>query len=567
MTASIWNPAGPPAPPTATTSDLVTFTQSGTGAVTTNVQEVLRSFIVLKEFGAVGDGTTNDTSAIVNAVAAARSAGKAILWEDKTYLTTANIPFLHTVKHIGTGRILRGTNTFHVNPVALDNNVLYVATTGSNSNDGLASTQPLLTPTAAVDVLANYGPILDGGWTIQLAAGTYPGGILPQRGLTTRDFLRIVGPSVGGHPNVPTAIISYTADPTETYGIFARDGLLLWVEDVKFTGAFPQAEYIARDCYYQRRNVHVDAAVIGLQINVHSRYYVYGGIIENCSSIGISELFHVTRSFETVASAADQLIIRNCPIGLKAKENCVGHLDYINFEDCDTGLEMQLYSGGNVSGTVFKRCGVGIVLVNSEIHGETSTAWGTGADACTRRLLSLGNSSEIVTFGWTAPGPNPAIRTGHRPLLPIANDFNPVTHTGTTVETIIFAFSALLPVDYFCVKGKKLRVVVNGKVPTSVTLADTVRITFRVAAIYATDVTIPAGIVGAKSFRAEFELICTADGNNQLSSATLVGAGFYDATSAARTIILDSTASSVRVSIELADAADSITLDSVEVYG
>lgn len=45
-------------------SSLVGFIQSGTGAVATTVQAKLRQTVSVKDFGAVGDGTTNDTAAI-----------------------------------------------------------------------------------------------------------------------------------------------------------------------------------------------------------------------------------------------------------------------------------------------------------------------------------------------------------------------------------------------------------------------------------------------------------------------------------------------------------------------
>lgn len=82
----------------------VRFIPSGTGAATRSVQSRLRDWVSVKDFGAVGDGSTDDTTAIVNAIAfvGANSGGGTVYFPKGNYVTTATI-------YVPIGVMLEGT--------------------------------------------------------------------------------------------------------------------------------------------------------------------------------------------------------------------------------------------------------------------------------------------------------------------------------------------------------------------------------------------------------------------------------------------------------------------------
>jgi hypothetical protein len=96
----------------ATTADLVTYTPAGTGAVATTVQDKLRESVSVMDFGAVGDGVTDDTAAIQAAINSIPSGG-VIYLPVGTYLTsgsininTAGVHFIGSGTTVGNVKIL-----------------------------------------------------------------------------------------------------------------------------------------------------------------------------------------------------------------------------------------------------------------------------------------------------------------------------------------------------------------------------------------------------------------------------------------------------------------------------
>lgn len=71
-----------------TDASAVSYIPAGTGAVATNVQEKLRESVSVKDFGAVGDGVTDDTASIQ---AALDSGAGTVFFPRGTYLITSSI--------------------------------------------------------------------------------------------------------------------------------------------------------------------------------------------------------------------------------------------------------------------------------------------------------------------------------------------------------------------------------------------------------------------------------------------------------------------------------------------
>jgi hypothetical protein len=121
-------------------SSLVGFIQSGTGAVATTVQSKLRESVSVKDFGATGDGTTNDSAAINLAIATNRN----VWFPAGTYLiaTSVVVTSKNNVLLQGAGANISiikcsASATFSVPPVDVtsSNNVQLTGLTfDSNSN-------------------------------------------------------------------------------------------------------------------------------------------------------------------------------------------------------------------------------------------------------------------------------------------------------------------------------------------------------------------------------------------------------------------------------------------------
>jgi hypothetical protein len=334
----------------------------------------LAGWISVKDYGATGDGATSDQSAVAAAVAAAYAAGDWLYWPDGTYLTTASIPNLHDVRHFGPGVIKRGSDLFTLAPADADTNRLYVSASGSASNDGLTSSQPL-TFARALAVLPNYGPVLEGTWIVTLAAGTYTGG-LSLVGLRSRNRIRFVGPVVG-HPNVPTAIIDGTSSASEN-GLYLQQYVYAYVEDIKFanwtTTADSSGLVADQHCNLYTKNVHTASnSWAGINLNICSHAYIEGGIHDgNRHNIRVYSQCSASIGYQATAGANRPIIQNATETGVQIRDSSRGHVDNCDFTSNAVALWGEKVSRVVANGCVFTTNTVAVRTNLGCAYGEST---------------------------------------------------------------------------------------------------------------------------------------------------------------------------------------------------
>lgn len=552
-------------------SVLVGYLPAGAGAVPTDVQSKLRESISVKDFGAVGDGVTDDTAEVQAAVTHCVATGDQLYWPDGIYLTTASINNFHSVRHIGTGAVKRGADLFYVQPLDNQENTLYVSPAGAGTNDGLSPSQPINSMANLFTAFKDYGPILSGQWTGKLAASSsYDYGVT-LTDLKSAKQIIIEGPDIGGHPNVPTVVVGPSASTAASGWRFT--GCNVKVRNVKFinfrssSSAFGLA--VIEQGRLETENVHVNNDTtsttrggLGIVANALCVLKVNGGIIERCTE-GIRSLFDCYHSIGT-QSAVNLLsgpVIRNNDVGFSAREASSGHSDWVTYEDNDFGVSSEVNARVNCSFSDFKRNVVAIRVRDGNVLRTSCTYNLDTANANTEIIRTIATGTDL-----TADINSLSSRVRYRDVTTSIN------HTGSTAETTLATY-ALTAGEYTVIAGptyvgKCFRVTARGSM-TGTSGTKTIRMRFgglggtNMSALVA--VAASAGrweYVGNVFIRGNADQ--RANGCLNVSGQTpLFGAGSLTYNMAI------ATDTSLVVTCQLASATDSVVLDffQIEVEG
>jgi hypothetical protein len=353
----------------------VTYKLPAIDSVFTNVEAKLAETVSVKDFGAVGDGITDDTLTLRAARDYAESNGCALYWPAGDYFITASVDRIHTIRKIGEGAILFGSDRFYVEPKDDQANKLYVSPSGNDGRSGLSAGTAFATVQAAFNALQNYGPTLNGTWTIQLAAGTY-NAASQLIGLRSLNNIIIQGPSVGGHPNVPTAIIDGTGVTSSVVGMYLQFYVKVSIYDVKFqnwTSVAGDAYGLNADghCQLFLSNCHFyNCRYAGLSCDNLTQVRMSGGIVDSCTFSGVRLYSQVSASIGYQGSVAgDSTEIKNCGVGINGRISSRLHIDYCDIHNCNTGIVAEYNTRAVVNYTKLQNNTVGALsTLNSEYN-------------------------------------------------------------------------------------------------------------------------------------------------------------------------------------------------------
>lgn len=523
--------------------------------------------VSVKDYGAVGDGVTNDTTAINAALAATQ--GKRLYWPAGKYIVTSNLTDFWNVFHTGFGSIARGADEFFITPVnsstLVQTSTLWAdGTSGLDTNDGLFSTSKVKTLSKLYfQMLRRLTPEQANGgkWVVRMS-GTFTGG---QKLADLPEFA--FGLTFEGDPLVsgnPVTVVNYNA--VSNIGMWFEPGIRqVFVNKIKFTGfkvgfngygvlMKDGGTLTVNDCWAD--NCDIGFAAIG---NVAFQF-------KNTRSTNCSDGF---RGQYSASGTFDNCTADICSSnGFFISRNAVAHIDYCTISNNAQGIYVDNAARVNLMGSNVKKNTLGI---KAEGSGEwintlspANNFFAGTVDANTRDYQSFGVGRETRQYSqgthneWMISSAMEAVSSYE----------TPVTVTGTTSNTTVYLGSAIgeLPANWFTHTGKKLRCKVFGKATTTTTAAKVRLYVTEIdgsAITMLTEISIPNG-ANNTPFEIDFNVWAKATAS-QLTRGSLVGSGISTAAAGTATLNM-ATGKRFRLYCLPGATTDSFTFDNMEMY-
>lgn len=499
------------------------------------------SIISVRTYTGAPDGVTSNQAGIVGAVQAALAAGADLYWPAGTYVSTANIPNFHDVRHTGSGVIKRGSDTFKILRRGDQLNKIYVSTTGTAGNDGLTADVPMPTIQSAVTTLEGYGPALDGQWEVLIAAGTYQEAVSSSVSLYSKNYITFRGPDVAG--GTPTAILDGNGKTLLT-GLSLGPKWRFRAYDIKaqnyaYAGlqAFIQCTAIFYNCHTS------GCAEVGLNSEIQNRVWIYGGSQSNNDKHGVRFYSQSTGQMgRDPRTSSDPVCSNNGQLGVQIREQSNVRADYLQASGNSLAqVQVEGASRIHLVATALDN-GVGVIATRGGNFLDDGVTYGAGI---TTRVKQQSGGFEL---SWSSAKAEHAIS--------VSTDR--ITHTGSTSLTSKFT-GFTLPAGWFD-GGKALEIEIVGQWSTSA--GNTGTVSLYAGPFLLTAHTSAAGSTSTFSMRATVQARSLTSQQVQMmgvdNNRTPVGLN------SARTIDM-SAALSLSVQAQLTAAADSIHIDYIKI--
>lgn len=552
-------------------ANLISFAPQN-GLTSTNVQSAVEeannnikaAVLTLKQSGVVGDGVADDTAALAAVIATAYAGNRQVVWNGAVCRITGNIPYFHLVKHVGPGRTVRGTDVFNVSGSGTAN--LYVALTGSAGNDGLTAAFPKATLQQAFDAIANYGPMITQDVYIRLAANTYPMSTPAVHLIPSQQYIKVMGPDVGGSPNVPTCIFDGAGGAIYSHAIFAQQiGVRIKVSDIKFinfnngggnSGDTSRGGFVTSDgAMGWGKNLHViGASWFGCIATSAQQLLVEGGIYDGCR-VGVASEHSRCSVGWNGTSTTNRTLIKNCvEQGIQWSNGSQGHIDYTDFTSNGIGVSLEGGSRCDAVDNDFKRNSYAVECKGGGYFGNnpaTPSRFNVGtADANTVDITS--NAYGADYNGLLKASASEARVDQYR------GNF---TATGTTADQLYYSSSAI-PAGFFKNATQTIRIRVYGTLTTA-TLPAIMKT--KIAGVSLADVVMPTNVVTGQAFKFEIELFSNGTGNHMAYQCLAEGTSSTERMSLGTVNFAFVNGSTIDLSCAVQNAADSVIIRRVEI--
>jgi hypothetical protein len=331
----------------ATTQDVLTVDANGNidGNVLATGTTFARSLatraadiVNVKDFGAVGDGIVNDTAAIQLAINYCVSNNTSLYWPAGNYVSSSNLTSFWSVSHEGDGRIIRGSDTWYIEPKNNQTNIIHISPTGSSGNDGFSSSQSVNIATAFNRIKSLGSESQDGIWRLQFSSGTYTdSGVTLENLPYFKNALQIYGANVNETTSTVPTTIWDGATSGASYAIridasvYPSTSEFFEIKNIKFINWTVGGGIVAHAHGNGRFvNIHTDNCRIGIWGRYGYFKFNYGRI-ENSSVWGIGVQYNASCNIGNLTGGG--ITFDNCETAISIGRFTVGYIEGNNFSN------------------------------------------------------------------------------------------------------------------------------------------------------------------------------------------------------------------------------------------